>query len=74
MSSNSSSPLIGDKKEENGRDFQCLRISDFRVRRLDFSLKYWEIRPLAVVGTRREADLREETYAYALRWRVAHLG
>ena len=53
------------KKEENERDFQWLRISDFRVRRLDFSLKYRKIRPSAVVGTRREADLREETYAWA---------
>ena len=32
---------------------------------LDFSLESWEIRPSAVVGTRREASLRGETYAWA---------
>ena len=35
------------------------------MRRLDFSLKYREIRPLAVFGTRRKAALRGETYAWA---------
>ena len=35
------------------------------MRRLDFSLKYREIRPSAVFGTRRKAALREETYAWA---------
>ena len=38
----------------------------FRVRRLDLSLESWEIRPSAVVGTRREVALRGETYAWAL--------
>ena len=64
MNSNSSSPLIGDKKEESGRDFQWLRISDFRVRRLDFSLKYREIRPSEFFGTRRRAALLREAYAW----------
>ena len=36
----------------------------FRVRRLDFSLESWEIRPLEVVGARRKAALRGETYAW----------
>ena len=36
----------------------------FRVRRLDFSLESWEIRPSAVVGTRREAALRGEGFAW----------
>ena len=35
------------------------------MRRLDFSLESWEIRPSAVVGTRRKAALRGETYAWA---------
>ena len=34
------------------------------MRRLDFSLKYREIRSSAVVGTRRKAALRRETYAW----------
>ena len=37
----------------------------FRVRRLDFSLESWEIRPSEVVETRRKATLRGETYAWA---------
>ena len=41
-----------------------MKFEGFRVRRLDFSLKYWEIRPSAVVGTRRKAALRKETYAW----------
>ena len=36
------------------------------MRRLDFSLKYREIRPSAVVGTRRKVALRGETYAWVL--------
>ena len=36
----------------------------FRVRTPDFSLKYREIRPSAVVGTRREAALRGEGFAW----------
>ena len=36
----------------------------FRVRRLDFSLKSWEIRPSAVFGIRRKADLRGEGFAW----------
>ena len=35
------------------------------MRRLDLSLESWEIRQSAVVGTRREAALRGETYAWA---------
>ena len=42
-----------------------MKFEGFRVRRLDFSLKYREIRPLAVVGTRRKAALRGGTYAWA---------
>ena len=36
----------------------------FRVRGLDFSLKYRAIRPSAVFGTRREAALRGEGFAW----------
>ena len=36
----------------------------FRVRRLDFSLESWEIRPSEVVGARRKAALRGETYSW----------
>ena len=34
------------------------------MRRLDFSLQSWQIRSLAVVGTRREAALRREGFAW----------
>ena len=34
------------------------------MRRLDFSLESWEIRPSEVVGARRKAALRGETYAW----------
>ena len=36
----------------------------FRVRRLDFSLKYWEIRSSEVFGARRKAVLRGEAYSW----------
>ena len=36
----------------------------FRERTSDFSLKYREIRPSAVVGTRREAALRGEGFVW----------
>ena len=36
----------------------------FRERRTSFSLESWEIRPSAVVGTRREAALRGEGFAW----------
>ena len=42
-----------------------MKFEGFRVRRLDFSLKYREIRLSAVFGTRRKAALRGETYAWA---------
>ena len=42
-----------------------MKFEGFRVRRLDFSLKYREIRSSAVVGTRRKAALHRETYAWA---------
>ena len=35
------------------------------MRRLDFSLESWEIRPSEVVGVRRKAALRRETYSWA---------
>ena len=35
------------------------------MRRLDFSLESWEIRPSEVVGARRKAALRGESYAWA---------
>ena len=36
----------------------------FRERTSDFSLKYWAIRPSTIVGTRREAALRGEGFAW----------
>ena len=36
----------------------------FGERRLDFSLSFRQIRPSAVVGTRREAALRGEGFAW----------
>ena len=41
-----------------------MKFEGFRVRMLDFSLKYREIRPSAVFGTRRKVALRGETYAW----------
>ena len=38
----------------------------FRERRTSFFLDSWEIRPSAVVGTRREAALRGEGFAWVL--------
>ena len=38
----------------------------FRVRRLDFSLESWEIRPSAVFGTRRKTALRGKGFAWIL--------
>ena len=50
------------KKEEDAEDGNGV----FRVRRLDFSLESWEIRPSEVVGGKRKAALRRETYMWAL--------
>ena len=41
-----------------------MRFEGFKVRRLDFSLKYREIRQSEFVGTRRKVALREEAYAW----------
>ena len=41
-----------------------MKFEGFRVRRLDFSLKYREIRPSTVVETRRKVALCRETYAW----------
>ena len=49
------------KKEEDAEDGNGV----FRVRRLDFSLESWEIRPSEVVGARKKAALRRETYVWA---------
>ena len=42
-----------------------MRFEGFRVRWLDFSLKYREIQPSEFVGMRRKAALRGEAYAWA---------
>ena len=42
-----------------------MKFEGFRLRMLDFSLKYREIRPSAIFGMRRKATLRRETYAWA---------
>ena len=49
------------KKEEDAEDGNGV----FRMRMLDFSLESWEIRPSEVVGARRKAALRGETYVWA---------
>ena len=49
------------KQEEDAEDGNGV----FRVRRLDFSLESWEIQPSEVVGARRKAALRRETYSWA---------
>ena len=49
------------KQEEDAEDGNDV----FRMRMLDFSLESWEIRPSEVVGARRKAALRGETYAWA---------
>ena len=41
-----------------------MKFEGFRVRRLDFSLKYREIRPSAIFRTRKETALRGEVYAW----------
>ena len=43
-----------------------MKFEGFRVRRLDFCLKYREIRPSVVVGTRKKAALCGDTYAWVL--------
>ena len=43
---------------------KMVEIKGFRVRRLDFSLKYREIRPSAVFGTRSKAALQGENNAW----------
>ena len=55
------------KKKTWGRgEIRCSSlIFGFRVRRLDFFLESWEIRPSEVIGARRKAALRGETYAWA---------
>ena len=54
----------GQKRELKEGRCSRVKFEGFRVRRLDFSLKYREIRPSAVFGTRRKAALRGETYAW----------
>ena len=41
-----------------------MKFEGFRVRRLDFSLKYREIQPSAVFGTRRKAALLREGFVW----------
>ena len=48
-----------------GRFWSSSRNGDFPLEReRDFSLNFRQIRPLAVFGTRREAALREEGFAW----------
>ena len=49
------------KEEERGRGKNGVI---FSVRRSDFSLKIWAIRPSAVFGTRRRTALRGEGFAW----------
>ena len=45
------------EKEEKGELDATAVFGVFRVRRLDFSLESWKIRPSTVFGTRRKAAL-----------------
>ena len=53
--------------KKRGRGLQWLEISfeRERERERDFSLGFWAIQSLELVGTRRKAALRIETYAWA---------
>ena len=51
----------GEEEKKEGDAVAVLGV--FRVRRLDFSLESWEIRPSAVFGLRRKAALRGESNA-----------
>ena len=54
------------KPKTGNQKWRCSRVKfeGFRVRRLDFSLIYREIRSSAVFGTRRKAALRGEGFAW----------
>ena len=53
------------KRGKEGRWDAVVDFDIFRERTSDFSLKYRAIRPSEVVGIRRKAALRIETYAWA---------
>ena len=55
---------MGGKQKEPVADFPC-----FRERIPYFSLSFRQIRPSAVVGTRREAALHREGFAWELNLR-----
>ena len=52
----------GEEKKKKGDAVAVLGV--FRVRRLDFSLDLWKIRPSAVFGTRRKTALRGEGFTW----------
>ena len=52
------------KTWDKGKRCRSFEIVIFRDRTSDFSLKYWTIRPSAVIGTRREATLRREGFSW----------
>ena len=54
----------GENVRQGRKTGQWLLEWSFRERRLDFSLKSWEIRPSAIFGTRRETALRGEGFAW----------
>ena len=55
----------GAKKEKNKKRMQeVVFLCFFRERVRHFSLNFWQIRPSAVVGTRREAALSREGFAW----------
>ena len=61
-----SSPSLSqeEKKWERGKTHPVADFLLFSVRRSDFYLKYWAIRPSTVFGTRRKAALRGESFAW----------
>ena len=59
-----SSKLKREQNVKRGISDSGLPDFEFRERTPDFSLKYREIRPSAVVGTRREAALRGESFSW----------
>ena len=59
------SSLTNGKKGENVKKWIVAWKLRFRVRMLDFSLSFWQIRPSEVFGARRKTALHGEAYAWA---------
>ena len=61
-----SSPSLSQEEKtwERGKTHPVADFLLFSVKRSEFSLKYWAIRPSTVFGTRRKAALRGEGFAW----------